>query len=521
MVGGLPRTEAHWGRAHVQRVQSVEAEGLAVESRGAVFRAVADRSSRGRVLGTIALALFGGICLASAPVAAGRAAKPTVSSFGAPASVGVDGGRITLSGSVSNASSCAFSSAKAVSEPPVTLPCSTAVSVEVVLPPDPARKAITYTLTLKVMGAGGKVTARTKTVVHAPPKHETCQVGPGAYLVGCDLSYAELEGVNLKGANLQGTNLEEAKLSRVSSGGITGTPSALPTHWMLTAGYLIGPGASLEGASLADANLQGAELYEANLARANLEGADLEGAELDRANLQGARLTGAHLGGAHVDGANLEGADLEGANVADADMSNEDLEGASLEGADLVGARLGGANLERANLTDANLEGVASGLITGTPSAIPAHWTLVEGYLIGAGAQLGGENLEGVNLEGGNLEGAHLERANLKSATLTNARLEGAQMLYTQLEGATLTDANLTGAELTFAHMEGAHGEGAELEGANLNFAHLSGADLESANLNKALTFGATLDGVNWASATCPDDSNSNEDDNTCEGHLG
>ena len=92
----------------------------------------------------------------------------------------------------------------------------------------------------------------------------------GANLTGADLTWADLTEANLSGANLEGANLREANLEGanlddVKSGGITGKPSALPERWILSKGYLIGPGADLSGANLSGANLEGANLEGANL----------------------------------------------------------------------------------------------------------------------------------------------------------------------------------------------------------------------------------------------------------------
>jgi len=64
----------------------------------------------------------------------------------------------------------------------------------------------------------------------------------------------------------------------VFSGGISDTPSALPTGWSLVDGYLIGPGADLANAILANANLAGANLSGADLSDADFSGADVSGA---------------------------------------------------------------------------------------------------------------------------------------------------------------------------------------------------------------------------------------------------
>lgn len=80
----------------------------------------------------------------------------------------------------------------------------------------------------------------------------------GANLTDVDLSGADLAGANLScvrisadmnqlicaelsGSDLNDTDLAGASLTGVSSGGIAGMPSALPSPWSLVAGYLLGP----------------------------------------------------------------------------------------------------------------------------------------------------------------------------------------------------------------------------------------------------------------------------------------
>jgi uncharacterized protein YjbI with pentapeptide repeats len=142
---------------------------------------------------------------------------------------------------------------------------------------------------------------------------------------GVNLSGTNLEGAeiipNFTGADLNGTNLANVFLdSGVTSGGIIGTPAALPTHFILLGGYLIGPGAILEGVDLSGddltgADLAGARLQNANLSSVNLSGDDLSYALLDSADLSGANLTGANLTGAIPLNANLTNANLTNAIV--------------------------------------------------------------------------------------------------------------------------------------------------------------------------------------------------------------
>jgi alpha-tubulin suppressor-like RCC1 family protein len=75
--------------------------------------------------------------------------------------------------------------------------------------------------------------------------------------------------------------------------------------------------------------------------------------------------------GCDKSGVNLTGVNMTGANLTDANLTNANLSGTVLSGANLTGA----------NLTGANLTGVVSGDIIGAPSALPAGWQLVNGYL--------------------------------------------------------------------------------------------------------------------------------------------
>ena len=198
------------------------------------------------------------------------------------------------------------------------------------------------------------------------------------------LTDADLTGAGLADAKLDGTILTGANLSGVRSGGITGSPSALPTDWQLTSGYLIGP-------------------------TANLTAADLSGANLDYANLSGANLTDADLTGADLNNADLTGADLDDANLRNTDLSWTNLQNATLydavlNGADLTGALLSNADLSLANFSDADLSWV-----------IADHAVLEQAFFSGA-------NLDGALLIGADLSDSILAWAlNYNTATWTDA----------------------------------------------------------------------------------------------------
>jgi uncharacterized protein YjbI with pentapeptide repeats len=345
-----------------------------------------------------------------------------------------------------------------------------------------------------------------------------------ANLSNANLTGAFLDPAQLPGVNLTGTQLSGADLAGITSGDITGTAASLPANWTQAAGYLVGPndvltGADLAGASLPTADMQSDALTDADLAGTDLSGANLEDAVLTGANVTGTDLSGATLIEVHsgsltgtpaslpadwsaVDGyligpkawltsAGLAGADLAGADLAGAYMDSANLTSANLAGATvtatyLVYANLTDANLASANLTGsyldkanvsgaemgtATLTGVQSGLMTGTPASLPADWSVVNGYLVGPGADLRGAALTSQNLAGADLDGT-----NLGSADLINT---------------SLADANLTNADLDFARLNGASLKGATVTGA---------------------TFSNTI----WYNTTCPDGTNSNAYDDGC-----
>lgn len=322
----------------------------------------------------------------------------------------------------------------------------------------------------------------------------------GGYLVG--------PRANLAGANLGSDDLSTADLSAVSSGGVTGTP-VLPANWTLIQGYLVGPGADLAGANLAGADLSGVDLQATDPPLTDLTNANLRGANLTNANLLTSTLIGAVLTDANLAGANLAGSDMDGVSSGGVTGTPGSLppnwflwngyligSGADLTGADLTGLDLSNTNnysrmnLSSANLTNANLSNdflsdtvftnatltgtdlggsvlqfSSSGGISGTPSALPANWELVHGYLIGPFDFLQNATLAGLDLSG----------------------------LY--MFGANFTGADLTGTNLT----------GAVLQNAVLTRANLTGANLTDANMTNAVTAGAT-----WSDTICPDGTNSN-----------
>jgi uncharacterized protein YjbI with pentapeptide repeats len=308
-----------------------------------------------------------------------------------------------------------------------------------------------------------------------------------ANLQVADLTRSNLTRADLSGASISDTDLAHATLFGVSSRVRTqGYPAALPADWLVVRGHLLGPGADLRGASLADSDLTAWNLTDADFTGANLRNTLLTNAILVRVTLTAADITGAtfstdndnklagivsgglvgapralpasgrfrvvqgyligpsaNLAGATFTSAAQLGVSLSATNFTNATLTGVNLTSATLNNAIFSGARLTGVTLTGANMSNATLDGVVSGGIVaptlpgrpGIPS-LPAGWKVVDGYLVGPGANLSVANLSGANLPFQNLSAANLRGANLRGAFLGGANLEGANLTSADVTGA-------------------------------------------------------------------------------------
>ncbi len=363
-------------------------------------------------------------------------------------------------------------------------------------------------------------------------------IGPGADLTnaalgGLDLTGMDLTNTNLANSNLDGVNLTNATLTGVQSGGITGTPHALPAHWQLIDGFLIGPGANLADSNLNNTDLVGANLTNADLANVNLNGVNLMNATLTGVQSGGITGTPSHLptdwqltsGYLIGPGANLAHANLNGVNLSNATLTGVEsggitgtpshlptgwqlfngylvgpganLTNANLTSIHLANMSLANTNLNGVDLTGATLTGVQSGGITGTPHALPAHWQLTSGYLIGPGADLASATLSNANLTN-----AYLANTNLAGADLTGATLFGVQSGGITGTPHALPTAGPHG-NAQWQLIDGyLIGPGADLTGASLTDSNLNNTDLVGANLTNAQLYGVHLANADLYNAT-------------------
>jgi len=309
-------------------------------------------------------------------------------------------------------------------------------------------------------------------------------VGPDADLRGAklqaadlselDLSAASLQGANLHGAFLENCNLSGAKLEGVISGYIYGEPAGLPEGWSVINGFLIGPfvdlsNSNFENIDFSDRDLSGVKFTDSILDRANFTGSNLTGAIFSECDLYGtvffkANLTDAQFieaTGSEVwfTGATIENCDFEGSFMSfvrsgqlkgsplngwhwivvdgffvgrstiieEADLSGVDFGDLSLEGAIIDGANLTGADLSRVNLAGVCISG-----IIGEPSKLPGGWRILNGWLVGPGADLfdadlTNQDLSGMDLEGTEFGTARLHGANIDECDFSAALLDGVE----------------------------------------------------------------------------------------------
>ncbi len=215
-------------------------------------------------LGTVAV--LPGSAGAASHMRVPKPPKTQVSDLSAsPSSLPATGGVLTLSATVSTATSCTFTGVtprqgEPASGLPVTVPCSSGpVSITVSVPGNGCCTLLRYRFHLTVTGT------RTKTkgvVVEIPPETVVdCSASGGMVdLEGCDFSNQDLQGFfapysDFTSANLTNTNLSSAEL--------TGS-----NFYLVTAS-----GAQFLYSDLTNADFAGATLTNANFGDANLTGA--------------------------------------------------------------------------------------------------------------------------------------------------------------------------------------------------------------------------------------------------------
>ena len=246
-------------------------------------------------------------------------------------------------------------------------------------------------------------------------------------------------------------------------------------------------------------------------------------------------LVGADLTSASLPYRNFSNMDLHTANFTRATLTGSDFHGANLTGAQISGGKTSKANFQNVNFTNATFNAA----FTGNPEdPMYDEMTLANTNL--AGANFTGASFKGF-LDGGSYVGATF--ANVKiGGQIAHANFHNVDFRTIVVDQTALSpgfvDSDLSGANFSGYHFAGTNPffiignlTGANLSntqlrkvyfsdisvmaGTNFTNAHFDGAILANVNMTQA-----TITGATWTNTTCPDATNSNNNGNTCVGHL-
>lgn len=385
---------------------------------------------------------------------------------------------------------------------------------------------------VSVLGQGmARAAVVCPTVAPTVPHTVTPAPQSGDNWSGCDLTDAYLQGVDLSGVNFTGANLSGVSMwfatitgadftnvnfgTGLSTYGLVGTPTALPSGWGIYQTRLVGPGANIAGVGFIGVNFVDVDFSGANITGTDFIYASFVGCK--SGGLIGLPSRGATVIGGYIfsPGVNLQGADLTGLDISGVDLRGVSSGGVVTDlsttipasyqvlGGFIVGpgVRLTNANLDGFDLAGINLNGVISGGVTGIPASLPTGMVLLGGYLIGAYVNLTDADLTGLDLTGTDLSHAAIGNANFSGTTLTgvtSGALSGTPINlpspWILLSGFLLgPGANLRGELLGF-----------DFGTADLTDADLSGAYLSGINLSKATVTGIKASGVIFSYGVLP-----------------
>ncbi len=171
--------------------------------------------NRPRGLFTLSVGIVAASLTLAVPVSAAAKVKPTVSSFTAsPPTLYNNGGTVTLSAVVTNATSCTLSSKKPVPGMPATVACSGGtVTYSVTLPPNAGKKPVKYKFHLAVAGAKTVKAKPVKVIVStlaSPSSLTTVTAGLNGYCARLSFGGVDCWGLNNFGDLGNGTKTNSA-----------------------------------------------------------------------------------------------------------------------------------------------------------------------------------------------------------------------------------------------------------------------------------------------------------------------
>lgn len=337
----------------------------------------------------------------------------------------------------------------------------------------------------------------------------------GADLTGADFTNCEINNCNFDNSNLTNAKFSESTLRSINGRNIYGSPLGFPSNYLIHNKLIIGPNTNLSNINIGLVNLEKLDLSGVQSGGLNCAGELPEGWTFAGGYLFGPRanLRGHTFRNIELDGVNLEGADFEGSEFENCVIKNISGQPKGLASKYIIARQtligpnmsLKGFDLTDYDLRDATLTGIHTGGISGTPM-LSKDWKLINGYLVGPGANLKGANFSNQTFENVNIQGANLLDANLQGVRSrmvygqpvnlpSGWKLTGHVLLG---PGACIEDVDLSRSNLNGVSVKDLNGKPSALPpewgffsryiigpGADLSGLNLDGVDLTNANLQR------------------------------------
>jgi uncharacterized protein YjbI with pentapeptide repeats len=245
-------------------------------------------------------------------------------------------------------------------------------------------------------------------------------------------------------------------------------------------------------------NLVGADFTNTSLAYRNFTGQDMHGSTFTNSSLNGTLFSNANLSSSTF-GVDQTSSSLE----RKANFTNSNFSGSTLRGSfDFTNATLNNTNLSNTDWDHAVVSGGDFRQSTLTGAAL-FNTTFTN-------ANFSGYNFNGVHLATYFSDGTNASNADFRNAYDISPK-EGPYLIVFFTSNSTAAGAkfNRTGG-LVMSTFENTNVDGADFTGVKFRSSHLDGTDFSN----------AILTNVTWEDTICPDNTNSDNNGNTCIGHL-
>lgn len=198
---------------------------------------------------------------------------------------------------------------------------------------------------------------------------------------------------------------------------------------------------------------------------------------------------------------NFVGADLHG-SLFDGPMNGSDFSNANLSSSSFIINQT--ISLKKANFTSTNFSN--SLLRYGS-------WFLNDATFLNS--NFNGTTWDSLYADGGNFKGASFTNANLESTSLVHSNFSNVDMRGAIFNNIHFISSDLTNADFSNVTLQDGEVQGTIVDHTNFTNVHFNNQLLVGSNFSTAILTGAL-----WSNTICPDNTNSDNNGNTCIGHL-